>query len=497
MSSFRSRIAALGLAVGLFGASTVDAQRAELSVDGPRAVHDALARHPGFLATTLERRRAEQHVRAELARYSLNLHLEGNLNVGQTPSLTVGNVILPYNESINVVAELNRTFDFGTTVALRATGSRLFRRVNVIPTSPMVVAVGPGYGLDVALTITQPFLRGLGDQVGQAELRQARASLDQTTAARLRRANELVRDTLVSYAELWYAEESVTINHSARELAARERDETHERVAIGVLAATDELAFATRVASMEEAVALAEADRRSRALVLAALLGVPADTDVHAEATPPSVGIPVTDEAAVPRAMAESPQLAELQAQLEAARRASEVASEPLRPRLDAQAQLAVHGLGYDDVGQAFSQVGTFGAFTALVGLVYEGPLDDTQLREESERAALAIDVVEARIREAELTLEQEVRTLLETRRAARRRIELATETVSLAERTVEAERERVSIGSSTTTSRLRAEDDLRSAQLRLRRAQVDLITADVRLASYTEALLVGVELPD
>lgn len=468
------------------------------TLDGHEAIEAALAAHPGYRATAIEVRRAREHLRAETARFAPVLHLEGNLNVGNTPSLTLSGVAFPYNETVSLAAEVQQSLDTGMLLALRATGSRQFRRtVIIIPgTGTQTYPIGPGYGLDVTLTATQPFLRGFGDTVTRAEEHNAEVALEQAEATRDRRATELVRDTLQAYAELWYAEQAIAIDASARDLAVRQRDEAQARVEVGVSAPPDVLAFATRVASLEEALAVADADRRSRAILLATLLGLPLGTEVHAGSPPPRLPSRVAETEAVARAVADAPQLVELRTQVEAARRAAQVATEPLRARLDAQAQVGLHGLGYDDVPEAFAQVGTFAAFTATVGLVYEGPLDDTRRTAEEERARLAVDVAEQRLAEARATLEQQVSALVLQRAAAQRRLELAEQTVELARRTAEAEAGRVEVGTRTPTALLAAQEELRSAELRRTRALVDLYAAETSLLAYAGALLDDVTLP-
>ena len=479
------------------------------------AIEAALAAYPGYQAAAIQVRRSRDHVRAEEARYQLVLHLEGNGNFGSQPSLTSsgdlfgmtvqGRVIFPFSERVNLIAELQRAFDTGTLVALRTTGYGLFGQSSFAGTST-IATTGPGYGLDVALTVTQPFLRGFGPDVGAADLHAARIDLHAQEAARDLRAAELVRDVLQNYAELWYAQQAVRIDTASRETAERQHADAQGRVEVGTLAPADALSFATRVASMEEALALAEVERRSRALALATLLGAAGagaasigtaaglDTSVS---DLPLVSYPPTDSEAVELAMARSPRIAQLQAQIEAARQAAQIATQAIMPRLDAQAQVAFHGLGLDDVGAAFQQVGTFSAVTALFSLIYEVPLEDTRLHQEEERASLAIDAAEASLAEARLVITQQVETLLQQRQAARRRIELAQGTVEIAHRTVEAAQGRVEVGSAQITQLLDAQEQERAAQLRLARARTDLVVADTTLASLTGRLLDDVVLPE
>ena len=492
--------AALMVSLGFLSASPAMAQEEtrSTSLNGPAAIEAALAAHPGYRATAVEVRRARAYLRAEGARYVPTLHLEGGLQIGNTPTLTQTGVAFPYNEGVNLAAEVNHTFDTGTNLAFRATGTRSFRRVVInIPGMSQVIPFGPGYGLDVTLTVTQPFLRGFGSDVGSAELRNAEAALSQAESTRGRRANELVRDTLQAYAELWYAEQAVLIDASSRDLAVRQREDAQGRIEVGVMSPADALSLATRVASLEEVLAVAEADRRSRAMLLATLLGLPLGTELHATDDPPAFSFTVSDDRAVALAVADSPALEELRAQVAAAQIAARLAGEPLRARLDAQGQVGIHGMGYDDVPDAFGQVGRFAAVTATVNLIYETPLDDTRLHAEEERAQLGVDAAQQRLEELQATIEQQVMSYLEQRRAALRRIELAEQTVGLAGQSVEAERGRIETGTHIATMLLAQEEELRSAELRARRARVDLYNTETALLSFVGRLLDEVDLPE
>lgn len=478
------------------------------------AIASALAAYPGYQAAAIEVRRARDHVRAEEARYQLVLHLEGNGSFGTQPSLTSsgnlmgiafqGRVVLPYSERVNLIAELQRPFDTGTLVALRTTGYRQYGQIPLAGSSS-IGTLGPGYGLDVALTVTQPFLRGFGSDVGAADLHAARIELHAREAARDQRASELVRDVLTNYAELWYAQQTVRIDTASRDVAEQQRQMAQGRIEVGTLAPADALSFATRVASMEEALALAEVERRARALALATLLGAAGEgaglgTSAGMETSVeelPTLSAAPTDAEAVALAMARSPQIAQLEAQIEAARQAASIATQAIMPRLDAQAQVAFHGLGLDDVGAAFQQIGTVAAVTAVFSLIYETPLEDTRLHEEEERAHLAIDAAEAALAEARLTLTQQIETLVQQRAAAHRRIELAEGTVAIAGQAVEAAQGRIDAGAAQVALLLDAQEQQRAAELRLARARTDLVVADATLASLTGRLLDDVVLPE
>jgi outer membrane protein len=502
---------AIVLALALLAVPSI----ASAQMSASQAIEAALAAYPGYQSAAIEVRRARDHVRAEEAHYQFILHLEGNGTLGSQPQISgsynfatmmlAPAVIIPYSERINLIAEVQRPFDTGTVVALRTTGYRQLARTSAFAGSTQLLQYGPGYGVDVALTVTQPFLRGFGSDVGAADLHAARIDLHAQEAARDQRAADLISQVLTNYAELWYAQQSVGINTASRDRAERQRQDAQGRVDVGTLAPADALQFATQVATMEEAMALAEVDRRSRALALATLLagagtgaaGIGVANGMNTTvADLPVVSSPPSDGEATQLAMSRSPQIAALLAQIEAARQAAQIATQAIMPRLDAQAQVAFHGLGLDDVGAAFQQVGSIAAVTALFSLIYETPLEDTRLHEEEDRASLAIDSAEAQLAEARLTITQQVETLVQQRQAARRRIELAESTVDIAHRTVEAAQARVEIGSAQVTQLLDAQDQERQAQLRLARARTDLVSADTSLAALTGRLLDDVVLP-
>jgi outer membrane protein TolC len=459
--------------------------RGSVALSETDAVRRALEQDPTLHAAAIEARRAQLLVESEEARYQLVLRLDGTVNLGSTPSLTVGNVIYPYSESVNLGAELERAFPWGMVVTLGVDATRTFRRADVIPTMPTVVAIGPGYGLDVTLEVVQPLLRGFGDEVGEAELRNARADHARADLSHERAASDLMRDVLLAYWELFQAEGALEVERQARELAARRHEEARIRVELGALETADALALATSLATAEESLSTARAAVSERALELGRLTGVGYAAMDGAPAPPLS-----TSSDAVALAFAHSPELAVLEAEVETARVAARTAAEALRPRLDLSASLGVHGLGYDDLGQTFGTLGTFTAVTGMVSLTYETPLEDTRLHRTEERAALAVDAAEERVRAARARIEAEVRRALSSEESAARRLELAEETVTIATQLFEAEEGRRELGSTTTLSVLDAEEQLRRAQLRAVRARTDLARARITTRALTGELL-------
>ena len=91
-------------------------------------------------------------------------------------------------------------------------------------------------------------------------------------------------------------------------------------------------------------------------------------------------------------------------------------------------------------------------------------------------------------------SVRQQLLATLDTQRekhaSARRRIELAEATVAVARSSLSAEEARLRTGSSTALAVLVAQDQLRSASLRLARARVDLASSHLALLHLTGRLL-------
>jgi len=336
-------------------------------------------------------------------------------------------------------------------------------------------------------------MRGSGTELGEQQLRVARINRTASELSRDRVASEIARDVLVAYWELWYAEAAVDIETNALALAKRQRDEAKQRIDTGALAPVEILSFETRVASLEEGVVSAQTDQRRRGLNLARTMGATGgfSTNYLAEIGQEPVVSPMPlRQAAVEDALANSPEIRELNAQLRLAQEQIKVSGDSYRPRLDLDAYLQFAGQGYQEVHPAFEQLVTARATSAHVGITYEMPLDDARRNAERTRDLLAVRVSEQRLLAARQRIQTEVETMLEQERASRVRLQMAETTAGIAEKQVAAVTERYELGAAISVEVQQAEDELRKARMRAVRARIDLVTAEVQRSHATGALL-------
>jgi outer membrane protein len=468
-------------------ASAPAAPRRTLTVE--QVVAQALRQNPTRSAAELSRDQARAGVTAEEGRYPYVLAGDAGYTRVTSPRLGANDSISSStSRSITLGAALRRTFPIGTTAELRLQGERFDD--NLDASSFAGNSSGGGYGLTARASLTQPLLRGAGTRVGELELRSARVQRDAADKQLRRVASETVRDSLLRYWELWYAEAQIEIERGALELAREQEREASAKVQQGALALADSFSFQTRVAELEESLVSAENARTQRALELATAIGA-VDSDavtLSASSELPEPG-PLGSAKAVEAALArDSVELAELESNWRAASVRAEAAGESSRPRLDVEGYVQSQGLG-EKISSAAERAAGMSYLAVHVGLSGELPLDGTRYRAERESALLAVRIAEQNLRGARVRLAAEAHAALENESSALRRLELAQRTLQIAQKSYEAESARFELGQTIPIQVRQAEDELRRAKLRVTRARVDVIEEQVLIGHLSGKL--------
>lgn len=435
--------------------------------------------------------RANWLVHAEENRYQFILGADATYAQATNPRLQANNQLVSNTaRSFNFGVGLSRTFSTGTFGEFRLEGERFANEFSGGFVNP-ILNQASGFGSRLRFTLRQPFLRGSGTQLGEVELHAAEANQKQMASTRDRTRSALVRDVLGAYYELWYADQALRIEFDARELAQFQESEALDNVRRGALAPADALTLSSRVAELDESVLSAEATRSTRLLELGRIVGgnLP---DIH-ETAPLALdepeARPLPTKAELKAALAQdSLELAELSAQVAAAKVRAEVAGDALRPRLDAEGSLSSYGLG-DNVGSAIERTGQFGWVTGQIGVTLELPLGDSRREATRAQALLDVRVAEANLRAAELELRARIETAELNARVAERRLTLAQKSREIAGDSRSAAEARFRLGAAIALQVREAEDTFRRAQLREARAKVDYVLKQLELEHVTGKL--------
>jgi outer membrane protein TolC len=489
----RTRLGLAAVGLCMLGARGAAAQDATGALSSRTAVEVAVQNNPTLHIALLQELQARYAVSAEEALYDAIFDANASINHDLSPSLRgTDGTLVSTTDSINLGAELTKTFSFGTIVQASLTGQRLVRVSPPIGTVGGTTAVGPAYALNGTLVLTQPFLRGAGNNVGQASLREARLNRTAAMLAAQQAGSQVLHDVLTAYWELWYSMETVRIDQASRDLAKVLQNQATEQVKSGTLANVDALTYSTQVAVQEGSLVGAETDVRQRALTLALSLGRAdrSGPDLSAADVPPDSVTDDVGERAVEDALAASYELKQLQAQLKIARDQASIAGDSLRPQLNMTATLSSQGLGNREVPPAFDQFGRLQAWGAQVGLTFETPITDRRRSAQVEGALLSAHIAEKQIENARQQLRTDVRSALARRDAAKRRLELALVTEKVAHDQADGQRGKFQAGTALAIEVQQADNADQQAQLSTQRARVDVVEGELDLLHLRGKLL-------
>jgi len=495
MSEFRNRKLARALlasSLALLSAEHASAQAVSGALTSQAAVETAIQNNPSLHVALLQEAQAGYGVSAEEALFDPIFDASADFTHNRTPSIRDSGPFVSTTNSYDLETGLTKTFAAGTVTNLTLTGDRTTRSAPVVNAQGVTAFTGPIYSLGGKLTVTQPLLRGYGSTLGLASLRVARLNRTAAVLARQQEASQLLHDVLKNYWELWYTAEAVRIDLASRDLAQTLQTQADEQVKSGTLAHIDALTFATQLATLDEQVVSDTTQQRQQALALGQSMGR-ADRvgpDLQASDTPPDVDTLGPDDQAITEAFAASYQLKQLDAQLRIARDQASIAGDSLRPRLDLEGDVGSQGIGNREVPPAVDQFGRMEAVSAHVGLTFQTAITDARRSATVESALLNAHIAEKQIEVARQQLQNDVRSALARRNAAKRSLELSLLTEKVAGEQAEGEKGRFLAGTSIAITVSQADDAHRKAQLRVQRARVDLVEGELDLMHLRGKLL-------
>jgi outer membrane protein TolC len=212
-------------------------------------------------------------------------------------------------------------------------------------------------------------------------------------------------------------------------------------------------------------------------------LGLRVATDLETKDQPTELG-PLVE-----RALAASPELAQLAKQDQSATIDVAVAENGLLPQLDAALKIGPTGVA-DNFGDAANNLAKFDAIAIQGSLTFSQSLGRNdalgRVREQRElKRKLAVNAGDIRAQIAQ-TMSRAVAQL----ELARRRVTLSQRAIDLANENIKIETDRFNLGKSTNFDVLNRLEDLRQAELRKAQALIDWHKAEVVIESLTGDLL-------
>lgn len=342
------------------------------------------------------------------------------------------------------------------------------------------------YETQLRLTLTQPLLRGFGQDVNTAAIETAEAQVDAARLQQRETAEALIATVVSAWAELAYAAQAVEIRAQALTLAREQLAATEAQIEVGRLAPADRPVVAQAVARRTRELAVAELALADRQATLAVWLD---REDVSAAPFGEAEAFALTLDAAASAAEAENPTIA-LRAierrQLETSLRVQEDSG---RPRLDLSLVAAQAGIS-DRYGEALASLPDNDTHFYGASLEFAWAPANNAAEGESARVRFALRALEAELQSLRESVRIEVGEAVRAALAADTTVKLDTEVAALAADAVEAERLKFESGRATNLDVLQVQQDLAEARLTVARAEADRLIARVRVQQLTGGLL-------
>lgn len=372
------------------------------------------------------------------------------------------------------------------------------------------------YALVPTLSITHPLLRGAGLRVNRADINRARIAVSQAEASRQLMAETNVRDIISAYWDLLFAHRDLENKRRSVELAKRQLERTQALVAAGRQSPVEAKAVEQALAARESDVINAENALLGASLDLRTLMG-------EGLADQPTLGVlPVTDPIVRPRpvdvqaeletALANNPQIRQLQLGIESRRIDELVAANARLPQLDVSGSFTPQGRSVDQVPDAATgEPGNSGSWPEAFRNIFsedvrqDGLLADWALtgqitltwdvqnrgpKGQHEAARLQIARAELQLDQARQQVASGVIRAANGLRTAAKVMDVAEISLELAKENLEAEQARFEVGRSTNYDVLQRLDQVDQAAAQALSAQINYLKALVQLQALNGEIL-------
>ncbi|MBK9030123.1 MAG: TolC family protein [Myxococcales bacterium] len=353
--------------------------------------------------------------------------------------------------------------------------------------------LAPGvYTESITASITQPLLRGRGEELVLAAERAARVDRDATALAGDAAAVAVVEEVVLAYFDLIAAERELAIRIASLELAGERLRVTEAGIKAGGVAAAERISVQQAIATREEDILAGEVTVIEKSLALRRATGLTIGPGQLLLETDVALAIPTRTwdtGALLAAALAYSPEAAQLRAREAGATIEVMVGERGVLPALDLALSLGPSGSA-DDPGTAAVDMITFDEFAAALSLSYRTTLGEVAARATARTARAQRERVRIDASDLEKQIALAITRAVIAVNAAERRHALAVRTIDLAEQALAAEQARLASGKSRNVDVLARQDELRAAQLRQIRAIVEWHRAATTIAGLTGELL-------
>ena len=332
------------------------------------------------------------------------------------------------------------------------------------------------YSTSIALSLTQPLLKGAGTAANLAAVRIARNNALVSEWALSQSAIDVVTTTVFVFNELHLAQQTLEVAASSRALAQQTLDDNSKRAEIGTMSPLNITTARAEVAARQEAVILAQREIKDnenllKQLVTADLepmLSVQVEIDI-----PPSPAFRADVRGGLIDALETRPDYRQAVLDLESRHINLAFTKNQALPQLDLKGSLEL--LGFDnDFGTSLNRAGRRDRSAWTAGAIFSVPIPNREGRSAENAARLSAAQGLVSLQRLEQQIVVDVDNASGQVITSRERIVSNAEATKLARESLDAGEQFLRAGTGTTFEVLELQKKLREAQLAELRARAD-----------------------
>lgn len=414
------------------------------------AVEEALANNLNLTLQQEDTNIAEGSVDIARSRFDKQFNAEAGLEGWDTTPLFQGGA--EQEESSRLSAALSKRFTTGTEMQLSWTNTRF-------DTDASGLLLNPSYSSSVELEVSQPLLRGWGEDIQTGSIIAAEKELSSATYQVDSLAADLAALVKRGYWNLVFAWQDIEVKKLSVTLAEKLLEETIAKIQAGKLAEVEIYQPQSEVARREEDLIAAEraigvADDELKLLLNSSNWLTPF-TPVDLPRTEP---VQLTAETILDNALAHRPDLKAAAMDIDAARIRQKLAEDDLRPDLS-----LVGGVGYggidEEYGDALDAAADDPDTNWRIGLNFTLPLDNSAAKGSLQQARAIHAKARTNMQLLRLQVTKSVRTTVRDVQLAIKAMEATRKTSLATRKRLEAEQAKFDAGRSTTLDVLIAQE--------------------------------------
>ncbi len=349
------------------------------------------------------------------------------------------------------------------------------------------------YETRLGMTVNQALLQGIGRDVNLVKLRQARIDTLMSEYELRGFSEALVADVERTYWDYALSQRQIEIVEESLKVARQQLDETEALIEVGRLARSELAAVQAEVASQEQALIEARADKESIRLSLLRLLN-PAgpglwgrEIELIYQPTLPEIKLdPVEQHVAVSMRM--RPVLNQTRLEIERGDLELVKTRNGLLPRLDLFVSLGKSGYA-DSFGNSVNHIDE-DSYDAQAGVTFHLPVFNRDAKASHRRALLSREQTQKALENIGQLVEVDVRTAYIDVNRTKQQIAASSVTRNFDEEKWRTETEKLRVGKSTSFLVAQAQRDLLASRIAEVRALVNYIKALIDLYRLDGSLL-------